>query len=251
MTQGSISNSIKNSIAEVTFKHPSSNAFPASLLQNLVDTLNSLSEDDTVKIIVLKSGGNRAFCAGASFDELLAIKTQEEGTRFFSGFAHLLNAMRSCSKPIIGRIQGKAVGGGVGIIAACDYTFATVEAAVKLSELSIGIGPFVIAPAIERKMGISALADLSLSGTWHTADWCLKKGLYTHLFKDTPEMDTALKAFTNKLAGQSKEALSTLKKVLWENTDNWDTLLYKRAAMSGKLVLRDSTKQILKNITTK
>ncbi len=251
MTQGSISNTINNTIAEVTFKHPSSNAFPASLLQKLVDTLNSLSEDDTVKIIVLKSGGNRAFCAGASFDELLAIKTQEEGTRFFSGFAHLLNAMRSCSKPIIGRIQGKAVGGGVGIIAACDYTFATEQAAVKLSELSIGIGPFVIAPAIERKMGISAFADLSLSGTWHTADWCLKKGLYTHLFKDTPEMDTALKAFTNKLAGQSKEALSTLKKVLWENTENWDTLLYKRAAMSGKLVLRDSTKQILKNITTK
>lgn len=251
MTQGSISNSINNTIAEVTFKHPSSNAFPAYLLHKLVDTLNSLSEDDTVKIIVLKSGGNRAFCAGASFDELLAIKTQEEGTRFFSGFAHLLNAMRTCTKPIIGRIQGKAVGGGVGIIAACDYTFATQQAAVKLSELSIGIGPFVIAPAIERKMGISAFADLSLSGTWHSADWCLNKGLYTHLFKDTQEMDTALMAFTNKLAGQSKEALSTLKKVLWENTENWDTLLYKRAAMSGKLVLRDSTKQILKNITTK
>lgn len=251
MNQGSIIKNIDNFIATVIFQHPSSNAFPASLLQKLVDTLNNLSQDDTVKIIILKSGGNRAFCAGASFDELLAIKTQEEGTRFFSGFANLLNAMRTCAKPIIGRIQGKAVGGGVGIIAACDYTFATEQASVKLSELSIGIGPFVIAPAIERKIGEAAFSELSLSGTWHTADWCLKKGLYTHLFKDTLEMDTALKAFADKLAGQSRDALSTIKKILWENTDHWDTLLYKRAAMSGKLVLRDSTKQILKNITSK
>jgi enoyl-CoA hydratase/carnithine racemase len=251
MTQGTITSSVKNTIATVTFQHPSSNAFPASLLQKLVDTLNDLSRDDTVKIVVLKSGGTRAFCAGASFDELLAIKTQEEGTRFFSGFAKLLNAMRTCTKPIIGRIQGKAVGGGVGIIAACDYTFASEKASVKLSELSIGIGPFVIAPAIERKIGVASFAELSLSGTWHTAEWCLNKGLYTHLFKDTPEMDTALQAFADKLANQSSDALSTMKKVLWENTDHWDTLLYKRAAMSGKLVLRDSTKQILKNITAK
>jgi len=251
MNQGSITKNIDNFIATVIFQHPSSNAFPASLLQKLVDTLNNLSQDDAVKIIILKSAGERAFCAGASFDELLAIKTQEEGTRFFSGFANLLNAMRTCTKPIIGRIQGKAVGGGVGIIAACDYTFATEQASIKLSELSIGIGPFVIAPAIERKIGEAAFSELSLSGTWHTADWCLKKGLYTHLFKDTSEMDTALKSFADKLAGQSRDALSTMKKILWENTDHWDTLLYKRAAMSGKLVLRDSTKQILKNITSK
>jgi len=248
MTQGSITNVIKNNIAEVTFWHPHSNAFPAFLLQKLVETLNGLSQDDTVKVIVLKSAGNRAFCAGASFNELLAIKTQEEGTHFFSGFAHLLNAMRTCTKPIIGRIQGKAVGGGVGIIAACDYTFATAQASVKLSELSIGIGPFVIAPAIERKIGSTAFSELSLSGIWHTADWAQKKGLYTTVFENTSEMDTALNAFADKLAGQSGAALSTMKKVLWENTEHWDTLLYKRAAMSGKLVLRDSTKQILKNL---
>jgi len=251
MTQGTISSVVKNAIATVTFKHPSSNAFPAILLQKLVDTLNAISQDDTVKIIVLKSGGTRAFCAGASFDELLAIKTQEEGTRFFSGFARLLNAMRTCTKPIIGRIQGKAVGGGVGIIAACDYTFATEQASVKLSELSIGIGPFVIAPAVERKIGVAAFTELSLSGLWHTAEWSHKNGLFTKIFKDAAEMDADLNTFTDNLARQSGEALSTLKKVLWENTDHWDALLYKRAAMSGKLVLRDSTKQILKNLTSK
>jgi len=251
MNQGSITKNSNNFIATVTFQHPSSNAFPASLLQKLVNTLNDLSQDDTVKIIILKSDGSRAFCAGASFDELLAIKTQEEGTRFFSGFANVLNAMRLCSKPIIGRIQGKAVGGGVGIIAACDYTFATEQASVKLSELSIGIGPFVIAPAIERKIGIPAFSELSFSGEWHTATWALEKGLYTHTFKDIPEMDTAINTFADKLANQSAEALYAIKKVLWENTDHWDTLLYKRAAMSGKLVLRESTKQILKNISKK
>jgi len=251
MTQGSITSVVKNAVATVTFQHPSSNAFPAVLLRKLVATLNDLSQDDTVKIIVLKSAGTRAFCAGASFDELLAIKTQEEGTRFFSGFAHLLNAMRTCTKPIIGRIQGKAVGGGVGIIAACDYTFATAQASVKLSELSIGIGPFVIGPAIERKIGAAAFSELSLSGAWRSADWAYKKGIFTAVFEDISKMDAHLETFTQKLASQSGAALSTLKKVLWENTEHWDTLLYKRAAMSGKLVLRDSTKQILKNIRPK
>jgi len=251
MTQGSITSTVKNTIATVTFQHPSSNAFPALLLQKLVDTLNNLSQDKTVKVIILQSAGNRAFCAGASFEELLSIKTQEAGTRFFSGFARLLNAMRTCTKPIIGRIQGKTVGGGVGIIAACDYTFATDQASIKLSELSIGIGPFVIAPAIERKIGIPAFSELSLSGTWHDAKWAHKKGLYTQVFKNVAEMDVAINIFTDKLANQNGEALSTLKKVLWENTGHWDTLLYKRAAMSGKLVLRESTKKILKNITLK
>ncbi len=251
MNQGSITKNSNNFITTVTFQHPSSNAFPASLLQKLVATLNDLSQDDTVKMIVLKSDGSRAFCAGASFDELLAIKTQEEGTRFFSGFANVLNAMRLCSKPIIGRIQGKAVGGGVGIIAACDYTFATEQASVKLSELSIGIGPFVIAPAVERKIGTAAFSELSLSGEWHAANWALEKGLFTYTFKDIPEMDTALNSFAQKLANQSAEALCAIKKVLWENTDHWDTLLYKRAAMSGKLVLSKTTKQILKNISKK
>ncbi len=251
MTQGKITNVIKNSIAEVTFQHPSSNAFPAALLQKLVDILSYISQNDTVKIIILKSGGNRAFCAGASFNELLAIKTQKEGTQFFSGFANLLNAMRTCTKPIIGRIQGKAVGGGVGIIAACDYSFAVEQASVKLSELSIGIGPFVIAPAIERKIGIASFSELSLSGTWHSADWALQKGLYTQVFKDTSEMDTALNTFADKLSHQSGEALSLLKKELWTNTEHWETLLYNRAAISGKLVLFESTKKILQNITSK
>jgi len=251
MNQGSITKNIDNFIATVTFQHPSSNAFPASLLQKLVDTLNNLSQVDTVKIIILKSGGERAFCAGASFDELLAIETQEAGTRFFSGFANLLNAMRLCSKPIIGRVQGKAVGGGVGIIAACDYSFATTQASVKLSELSIGIGPFVIEPAIERKIGAANFSELSLSGEWHAADWALEKGLYTHTFKNIPEMDNALNSFAQKLANQSAEALYAMKIVLWENTEHWDTLLYKRAAMSGKLVLSKTTKQILNDFKTK
>jgi methylglutaconyl-CoA hydratase len=251
MNQGSITKNIDNFIATITFQHPSSNSFPASLLQKLVVTLNDLSKDDTVKIIILKSGGTRAFCAGASFDELLSIQTHEEGTRFFSGFANLLNAMRLCTKPIIGRIQGKAVGGGVGIIAACDYSFATTQASVKLSELSLGIGPFVIGPAIERKIGVANLSELSFSGEWHTSDWALEKGLYSYIFKDIPEMDIALNLFVQKLASQSSEALCAIKKVLWENTDHWDTLLYKRAAMSGKLVLSKTTKQILNDFKIK
>jgi len=191
------------------------------------------------------------FVQGRHLTNYWLLKRKKKGHAFFSGFARLLNAMRTCTKPIIGRIQGKTVGGGVGIIAACDYTFATEQASVKLSELSIGIGPFVIAPAIERKIGIPAFSELSLSGTWHSAEWAHNKGLFTKVFKDISEMDTALNTFADKLAGQSGTALSIIKKVLWENTAHWDALLYKRAAMSGKLVLRDSTKQILKNITSK
>ena len=246
MSKGNITYIVINAVAKLQFSHPKSNAFPSELLQQLIDTIQILDADNDVKIIVLESAGDKTFCAGASFDELLAITNLEDGTKFFSGFANLLNAMRTCSKLIIGRVQGKAVGGGVGIIAACDYTFATEQAFIKLSELSIGIGPFVIAPAIERKIGLSAFSELSLSTNWHTADWAFQKGLYTHVFNDVLAMDITLNDFSNNLATFSKEALYAMKKVLWQNTAHWEKLLYERAAISGRLVLSEETKKALK-----
>jgi methylglutaconyl-CoA hydratase len=187
---GSIETSIHNNIATITFFHPSSNSFPSILLQNLTDTINLLSKNDAVSIIVLKSTGTGAFCAGASFDELLLITNYEEGNRFFSGFANVINAMRKCPKLIIGRIHGKAVGGGVGLAAACDYTFATNKSDVKLSEIAIGIGPFVIEPAVSRKIGKIAMSEMTLSPTvWKTSKWAFDKGLYSEIFDSVEELD--------------------------------------------------------------
>lgn len=246
MKKGSITYTINKGIARLQFSHPSSNAFPSALLKELITNIQNLDANTDVSVIILESGGEKAFCAGASFDELLAINTQEEGTAFFSGFANLLNAMRTCSKLIIGRVQGKAVGGGVGILAACDYCFATEQAAVKLSELSIGIGPFVIAPAIERKMGSAALSELSLTGSWYSANWAKEKGLFTEVFSNIEALDTALNIFTQELASYNASALAEMKKVLWQNTSHWEKLLIERAAISGKLVLSKTTKQTLK-----
>ncbi|WP_333808977.1 enoyl-CoA hydratase/isomerase family protein [Flavobacterium sp.] len=246
MTLGSIKTEIANNIAKVTFSHPASNSFPSSLLQQLTDELQSLHKNEDVTIIVLQSEGTGAFCAGASFDELVAISNYQEGSKFFSGFANVINAMRKCSKLIIGRIHGKAVGGGVGLAAACDYTFATQKSDIKLSEIAIGIGPFVIEPAVSRKIGKTALAEMTLTPTlWKSANWAKEKGLFTEIFDTVEELDNRLENYINELAQYNKEALADMKEVLWEGTDNWDSLLYERAAISGRLVLSDFTKKAL------
>lgn len=243
---GSLYTAIENHIATVEFGHPASNSFPSVLLQRLTDELNALSTNSDVRVIVLKSEGEKAFCAGASFNELLEISNYSEGASFFSGFANVINAMRSCSKLIIGRIQGKTVGGGVGLAAACDYALATEQSAIKLSEFTIGIGPFVIAPAVERKIGKGALAELTIAAEeWKNAYWAKEKGLYAKVFDSVKDLDKEIDILTNKLAGYNPEALHAMKKVLWENTENWDALLAERAQISGKLVLSDATKEAL------
>jgi len=243
---GTIHTHIDHYIATITFSHPQSNSFPADLLQKLVDAFDRLSFDDSVKVIVLQSEGTKAFCAGASFDELIAIDDLESGKSFFSGFANLINAMRKCSKLIIGRIHGKSVGGGVGIAAACDYCFATEASDIKLSELSIGIGPFVIAPALERKMGITALSELSLDAkSWKTAYWAQKKGLFNTVYENTRDLDNGIDILTQQLSQYNPDALFEMKKMFWEGTEHWDELLIKRAEISGKLVFSDFTKEAL------
>jgi len=246
MSNGSLYTHIQNNMATVEFFHPASNSFPAELLARLANAFHDLSKNSDVHVIVLKSEKESAFCAGASFDELIAISNLEEGKQFFLGFANVINAMRTCSKIIIGRIQGKAVGGGVGLAAACDYCFATEQASVKLSELSIGIGPFVIEPVVKRKIGLAAFAELTINATnWQSAYWAKEKGLYAAVFENIKELDVEVENLAQKLSMYNPEALLELKKVLWDGTENWKELLEQRAEISGKLVLSEFTKKAL------
>lgn len=246
ITQGFVQTSVQNSVATITFSHPASNSFPSSLLQQLVEELNAVSSNEDVNVVILQSEGNGAFCAGASFDELLSIDNITDGKKFFSGFANVINAMRKCSKIIVGRIHGKAVGGGVGLASACDYAMAITESSIKLSEIAIGIGPFVIEPAVSRKIGNTAFAEMTLTPTdWQTATWAKEKGLYAKVFETREVLDEKVIAFAQKLATFSPDALSEMKKVFWNKTENWDELLYERAAISGRLVLSDFTKNAL------
>jgi methylglutaconyl-CoA hydratase len=244
---GSLFVNIQNHIATVEFGHPASNSLPSELLNRMTDAFKTLSEDDSVRIILLKSEGTKAFCAGASFDELLEIKNLTDGHAFFNGFARLINAIRKCNKPVIGRVQGKAVGGGVGLIAACDQVFATEAAAIKLSEIQIGIGPFVIEPAVSIKIGTAAFGSLAWNPTeWHSAYWAKDNGLYNKIFESIKDMDHELDFFCNQLAQYNPQALSNLKKIQWQGTEHWDTLLEERAHLSGTLVLSEFTKTALK-----
>ena len=243
---GSLYTHIENKIATVEFGHPASNSFPSVLLERLANEFDKLSTNDEVSIIILKSEGDRAFCAGASFDELVAIDNLIDGKAFFSGFANVINAMRRCSKLIVGRVQGKTVGGGVGLAAACDYVLATEQAAIKLSEFTIGIGPFVIAPAVERKINVSGLAELTLDATsWKNAYWAKEKGLYARVFETQNELDKEVEILSEKLASYNPEALAEMKRALWKGTEHWEELLIERAETSGKLVLSDFTKKAL------
>lgn len=246
MNLGTVHTTIENHIATVVFFHPASNSFPSALLEKLSNEFSDLSSNTDVKVIVLKSQGEKAFCAGASFDELLSIKSKEEGIAFFMGFANLINAMRECSKLIIGCVQGKAVGGGVGLVAACDYVIASEAASIKLSEFFIGIGAFVIEPAVTRKIGKAAFCQLSLEATeWHSAKWAQEKNLYAKVTKDQALMSNEAYLLAEQLAGYNPQALKEMKKVFWDGTENWDAVLKDRASISGDLVLSDFTKEAL------
>ncbi|WP_378179785.1 enoyl-CoA hydratase/isomerase family protein [Aquimarina sp. SS2-1] len=246
-TNGSLYTHSENHIATIEFGHPSGNSFSSELLNRLANTFETLSNEASIYVIILKSEGEKAFCAGASFDELISVTNLEEGQKFFSGFANVINAMRNCKKPIIGRIQGKTVGGGVGLASACDYCMATEAASIKLSELTIGIGPFVIEPAVSRKIGLAAFEALAWDASqWKNAYWAKEQGLYTRVFETIAELDKEIQLFAEKLASYNPEAVQAMKKVNWKGTEHWNQLLTERAAISGELVLSTFTKEALK-----
>lgn len=237
---------VENGIGYVTFFHPQSNSLPGEVLGWLADEIKKCGDDPQVKVIVLKSEGDKTFCAGASFDELAAISDEETGRMFFSGFAKVINAMRTVPKFVIARVQGKAVGGGVGLACAADYTLATEAAAVKLSELAVGIGPFVVGPAVERKIGTSAFTELAIdASSWRNAYWAKEKGMYAEVFKSIEELDKSVEELAMRLSASSPEAMKALKTIFWNGTSHWDTLLTERAAISGQLVLSQFTRNAI------
>jgi methylglutaconyl-CoA hydratase len=250
--QGYVKTETHQGITRIEFFHPQSNSLPGKILEELAQEIHFAGQEDDTRMILLKSAGDKAFCAGASFDELMAINTEAEGTKFFSGFANVINAMRKCPKFIIGRIHGKCVGGGVGLAAACDYAIALEGAEIKLSELALGIGPFVVGPAVERKIGTSAFSQLAIdAGLWRNGDWARRKGLFAELHPNLESLEESIERLSSMLVHSSPQAMAELKKILWKGTEHWDELLYERAAISGKLVLSDFTKNYIKQFKEK
>jgi methylglutaconyl-CoA hydratase len=242
----------EHGIATIEFYHPQSNSLPGKILETLAHDIHSEGINKDTKVIVLQSAGEKVFCAGASFDELAAITNKEDGLKFFIGFAEVINAMRKCPKFIIARVHGKCVGGGVGIAAAADYAIACEGAEIKLSELAVGIGPFVVGPAVERKMGASAFSQLAIdAGMWRPADWARRKGLFSELHSDVSGMDDSIARLSTSLSHYSLDAMHELKKVLWKGTEHWDELLKERAAISGKLILSQFAKDFIQKFKSK
>jgi methylglutaconyl-CoA hydratase len=236
----------------IEFFHPQSNSLPGQLLEELTRQIHAAGNDEETRVVVLRSGGEKTFCAGASFDELLSIEDEEQGLQFFSGFAHLINAMRKCPHFIIARIQGKCVGGGVGLAAAADYAIALEGADIKLSELAVGIGPFVVGPAVERKMGLSAFSHLSIDASmWRSADWARKCGLYAELHTNTEYMDESIRRLADNLAHANPEAMTKMKEMFWKDTGHWDRLLLERASISGRLVLSEFSRSAIQKFKKK
>ena len=237
---------ITEGIGTIRFHHPKGNSLPGALLQRLAAEVTALGADGEVRVIVLRSDGTGPFCAGASFQELQAIQSVEQGTNFFMGFARLILAMIRCPKCVIARVHGKAVGGGVGVVAASDYAIAASGASIKLSELAIGIGPFVVGPVIERKIGPAALSALGVNATeWREAGWAREKGLYSEVRQTVEEMDGAVQVLATRLAGSNPEAMALMKQTFWQGTEQWEVLLAERAAMSGRLVLSEFAQQAI------
>ena len=241
-----------NGISHIEFYHPQSNSLPAKILELLAREIHFAGTHSETKVIILKSAGEKSFCAGASFDELVQIKTEAEGQKFFSGFANVINAMRICPKFIIARVQGKAVGGGVGLAAAADYAIATVHADIKLSELSVGIGPFVVGPAVERKIGIAAFSALAIdAGMWRNSEWAKRKGLFAEVHENIESMDESVEKLAHSLSHSNPDAMAEMKKMFWRDTGHWEKLLKERAAISGTLILSNFAKEAIEKFKLK
>lgn len=241
-----------NGISSIEFYHPLSNSLPGKMLEQLAREIHFFGTHAESKVIILKSAGEKSFCSGASFDELIQIKTEIAGQQFFSGFANVINAMRKCPKFIIARVQGKAVGGGVGLAAAADYAIATVHADIKLSELAVGMGPFVVGPAVERKIGAAAFSALSIDAAmWRNSEWAKRKGLFAEVHENIENMDESIERLAHFLSHSNPEAMAEMKKMLWRDTDHWDILLRERAAISGRLVLSNFTKTAIEKFKSK
>ena len=240
---GGVSSVVRDRVADVAFGHPKSNSLPASVLRDLAEEIKSVGRRDDVRVILLRSYGSGAFCAGASFDELVAIDDAAAGKEFFVGFARVILAMTRCPKPIVTRVHGKAVGGGVGVVAASDYAIATEKSALRLSELAVGIGPFVVGPAIAHKIGAGVFGTMAIDADWRDAMWAERHGLYAQVVPDVTALDAAVDAMTRQLAAANPDALGRIKQIAWQGTDDWPRLLEERAAMSGALVLSEYTKE--------
>jgi methylglutaconyl-CoA hydratase len=252
MTDGYVKKELHKGIATIEFFHPQSNSLPEKILHDLAAAITQAGHDPDTHVIILRSGGEKTFCAGASFDELIAIKTGAEGLKFFSGFANVINAMRLCPKFIIGRIQGKCVGGGVGLAASVDYAIATEASEIKLSELAVGIGPFVVGPAVERKIGTAAFSALAIDATgWRNAEWAKRKGLFAEVHENITNMDEAIQRLAFNLSHSSPQAMVEMKKIFWKGTEHWDTLLIERATISGRLVLSEFTRNAIASFKKK
>lgn len=252
MTEGYVKKELHKGITTIEFFHPQSNSLPEKILHDLAAAITHAGHDPDTQVIILRSAGEKIFCAGASFDELVAIKNEAEGLIFFSAFAHVINAMRLCPKFIIGRIQGKCVGGGVGLAAAVDYAIATDASEIKLSELAVGIGPFVVGPAVERKIGAAAFSVLAIDATgWRNAEWAKRKGLFAEVYENSENMDEAIQRLAFNLSHSSPQAMAEMKKIFWKGTEHWDTLLIERAKISGRLVLSEFTKNAIASFKKK
>lgn len=242
---GTVTVSIADGVGTVEFAHPKGNSLPAQLLNLLAREITAVGENPDARVIVLRSAGTGAFCAGASFDEFTALADAAAGKEFFLGFSRVIMAMVRAPKFVLTRVHGKAAGGAIGVIAASDYSIAVRDAAVKLSELQVGIGPFVVGVAIERKLGLAPFQALGVHADWHDAAWCERHGLYSMVCDDVAALDAAVAAHAKRLAASNPEAMREMKRIYWEGSERWEAAMDERAAMSGRMVLSDFTRKAL------
>ena len=242
---GLVATETADGVATVRFGHPKGNSLPGAILRELATQVRRAGEDPSARVIVLRSEGQGPFCAGASFDELVAIDGPARGREFFSGFAGVILAMIRAPKFVVARVHGKTTGGGVGLVAASDYAIATTGAACKLSELAVGIGPFVVGPVIEKRIGAAAFGQMAVDADWRDAQWAHARGLYARLVDGIAELDGTLEAFARRLAGFNPEAMAEIKRITWQGTEDWDGLLAERAEISGRLVLSEFTRSAI------
>ena len=204
-----------NAIATVTLNRPQvHNAFDETLIADVTACFARLSEDAEVRAIVLRGAGE-SFCAGADLHWMgrMAGYSQEENRADADALQRMFDVIATCPKPTIARVQGGAIGGGVGLVAVCDVVIAAPEAKFALSEVRLGLVPAVIAPYVLQKIGMGAARALFVTGERFNAEEALRIGLVQQVVAAI-ELDAAIQKKLEWILHAGPNAIAAAKRLL-------------------------------------
>lgn len=206
---------LRDEVLTVTLDRPDvHNAFNDELIHEAIDLFSNI-DPGAARVLVLRGSGKN-FCAGADLNWMsrMVSYTRDENIRDSSLLAKMFALMNDCPVPVVGRIHGAAIGGGVGLVAVCDVAIASSDTKFGLSEVKLGILPAVISPYVIAKIGETHARALFLTGERFEAERAMRIGLVHRVVDSVAELDAAVYETVTQLKTSGPEAVRECKKLI-------------------------------------